>query len=505
MDDNLLVKITVPRVDGKTRTGTGYTVAKGLVLTARHVVEFPERDKKEAILLEWVKLSTPRQPCSATVQVVKVGDWEQYDIALLECTLPAEITAHFSVCVFAKTNAISGEQWESAGFPKINQFQLKGATGQFSKDLGNTTLDLDLSNTYDRNTVPNDMVSTGWGGMSGAPVFGVKSKQLQAVVTVHHQWMEKQLVAVSIPWLLQNDQHFREIVEPAKQVTAQLHAKVKAETTRILDGQPVLREKLKAALRLDSGAMTIDIAAHLVEKHEVGQAIGLLAQVSLELDKKKPESIKEHWEDYLTDVEQVCGWLLINSVDPDWWLQHEASLQSTAQDSVTRSLSLDTQAYVEVIISRSLLQQARYDLNEYNDPVPASNIHDPMVFDGHTAGASDIQLLSEIFKQLRRVDNAPQDVDRLLADIQRTARALSKNQGGKPIYYIVSSDYLALVKALACYQKLEEKFAGCIQFICCVQTSLDELSPCREDQSSLLEDLAIILRLKNPKRVTAHA
>ena len=213
MDDNLLVKITVPRVDGKTRTGTGYTVAKGLVLTARHVVEFPERDKKEAILLEWVKLSTPNQPCSATVQVVKVGDWEQYDIALLEFTLPAEITVHFSVCVFAKTKAISGEQWESAGFPKINQFQLKGATGQFSKDLGNATLDLDLSNTYDRNTVPNDMVSTGWGGMSGAPVFGVKSKQLQAVVTVHHQWMEKQLVAVSIPWLLQNSQCFRNAVE----------------------------------------------------------------------------------------------------------------------------------------------------------------------------------------------------------------------------------------------------------------------------------------------------
>ncbi len=123
---------------------------------------------------------------------------------------------------------------------------------------------------------------------------------------------------------------------------------------------------------------------------------------------------------------------------------------------------------------------------------------------GHTAGASDIQILSEIFKQLRRINSAPQDVDRLLADIQKTARALSKKQGGKPIYYIVSSDYLALVKALACYQKLQEKFAGCIQFICCVQTSLDELSPCREDQSSLLEDLAIILRLKNPKRVTAY-
>ncbi|UOG91020.1 MAG: hypothetical protein L3K52_12515 [Candidatus Thiothrix sulfatifontis] len=283
-----------------------------------------------------------------------------------------------------------------------------------------------------------------------------------------------------------------------------MHTKVKAEATRILDGQLVLREKLKAVLKLDSCAIAADIAAHLVEKQEVSQAVGVLAQISLELDKKKPESLKERWEDYLTHVEQLCGWLLINSVDPEWWLQHEASLQSTAQDSVTRSLSLDTQAYVEVIISRSLLQQARYDLDEYGDPIPASSIHDPMVFDGHTAGASDIQILSEIFKQLRRVDSAPQDVDRLLADIQKTARALSKRQGGKPIYYIVSNAYLEMLEDLACYPKLKEKLAGCVQFICCVQTSLDELSPCREDQSSLLEDLAVILRLKNPKRVAAH-
>jgi hypothetical protein len=504
-----IVKITVLRTDydeqGKQRArkGTGYLIADGLILTAHHVVEFVERDTSQPIQVEWTKLSTAGTPCTATVANVI---WAKHDVAVLACVMPDLVKAHLtSLPRLAVSKVVSRKPWESAGYPAINQFQLKDATGEFGADLDDSTFNLNLTNTYDRDSVPTELIETGWGGMSGAPVFSLDSGQLQAVITVHNLWMDKQLVAVSIPWLLHNEKAFREIVKPAKQVTAQLHAKVKTEAMRILDGQPVLREKLKTSSTLDSSAIATDIAAYLVEKQGVGQAIGLLAEVSLELDKKKPESLKERWEDYLTDVEQLCGWLLINSVDPEWWLQHEASLQSTAQGSVTRSLSLDTQAYVEVIISRSLLQQARYSLDEYGAPVPASSVHDPMVFDGHTVGASDIQILSEIFKQLRRVESAPQDVDKLLADIQKTARALSKRQGGRPIYYIVSDAYLDILKGLACYPKLEEKLAGCVQFICCVQSSLDELSPSREDQGSLLEDLAIILRLKNPKRVVAHA
>ncbi|MBO0611897.1 S1 family peptidase [Thiothrix fructosivorans] len=491
-----LVQVYAHHKDDYPCIGTGYSIGNGLVLTARHVVVFDERAADPRLRLLWPEQNKHEMPfADADIMFDGFACEPNIDVAVIRC--PQATPFKPPQIDWLLTDLVPTTAWAGRGFPRAakeptirDDLGMSGTVAGLKKHVVELATDVDA------------IEANGWAGFSGSPVF--IGQQLAAVITHDYSSLEGYFKAVSIPWLLHNEELFREIVKPAKQVTAQLHAKVKAEATRILDGQAVLREKLKVALKLDSGAMATGIAAYLVEKQEVGQAIGVLAQISLELDKKKPESLKERWEDYLTDVEQLCGWLLINSVDPDWWLKHEASLQSIAQDSVTRSLSLDTQAYVEVIISRSLLQQARYDLDEYGDPIPASSIHDPMVFDGHTAGASDIQILSEIFKQLRRVDSAPQDVDRLLADIQKTARALSKRQDSKPIYYIVSNTYLEMLKDLACYPKLKEKLAGCVQFICCVQTSLDELSPCREDQSSLLEDLAVILRLKNPKRVAAH-
>jgi hypothetical protein len=492
-----LVQIYAHHEDDYPCIGTGYSIGNGLILTARHVVIFDKRHANPSLRLVWPEQNKHEMPFADTDIVFDGFACEpNIDVAVIRC--PQAMPFKPPQIDWLLTAPVPTTAWSGRGFPRAakepttrDDLGMSGTVAGLKKHVVELTADVDA------------IEANGWGGFSGSPVF--IGQQLAAVITHDYLSLEGYFKAVSIPWLLHNEKSFREIVKPAKQVIAELHVKVKAEATRILDGQPVLREKLKASSPLDLSAIATDIAAYLVEKQGVGQAIGLLAEVSLELDKKKPESLKEQWEDYLTDVEQLCGWLLINSVDPEWWLQHEASLQSTAQGSVTRSLSLDTQAYVEVIISRSLLQQARYSLDEYGDPVPASSVHDPMVFDGHTVGASDIQILSEIFKQLRRVDSAPQDVDRLLADIQKTARALSKRQGGRPIYYIVSNDYLDILKGLACYPKLEEKLAGCVQFICCVQSSLDELSPSSEDQGSLLEDLAVILRLKNPKRVVAHA
>ncbi|MEN9425229.1 MAG: hypothetical protein RL122_2612 [Pseudomonadota bacterium] len=491
-----LVQVYAHHKDDYPCIGTGYSIGNGLVLTARHVVVFDERAADPRLRLLWPEQNKHEMPfADADIMFDGFACEPNIDVAVIRC--PQATPFKPPQIDWLLTDLVPTTAWAGRGFPRAakeptirDDLGMSGTVAGLKKHVVELATDVDA------------IEANGWAGFSGSPVF--IGQQLAAVITHDYSSLEGYFKAVSIPWLLHNEELFREIVKPAKQVTAQLHAKVKAEATRILDGQAVLREKLKVALKLDSGAAT-DIAAHLVEEYEVGQAIGLLAQVSLALDEKKLDSLKEQWEDYLTSVEQLCGWLLINSVDSEWWLEHEASLQNTAQGSVTRSLSLDTQAYVEVIISRSLLQQARYSLDKYNDLVPASSIHDPMIFDGNTVGASDIQILSEIFKQLRRAETAPQNVDRLLADIQRTAQALSRNKGGRPIYYIVSNDYLAILKGLACYPKLEEKFAGYIQFICCVQTSLDELSPCREDQGMLLEDLAIILRLKNPKRVVAHA
>ncbi|MGB3918846.1 MAG: trypsin-like peptidase domain-containing protein [Thiothrix litoralis] len=201
-----IVKITVFRTDqdkhGKQRerTGTGYVIADGLILTAHHVVEFAERDKSQPIQLEWTKLSKENSPCKAQMTDVI---WAKHDVAVLACVMPDLLKAHLlDLPKLAVSKVASCKRWESAGYPKINQSQLKDATGEFGVDLSDPTFNLTLADTYGRDQVPKELVDTGWGGMSGAPVFSLESGQLQAVITVHNLWMEKQLQAVSIPYLL---------------------------------------------------------------------------------------------------------------------------------------------------------------------------------------------------------------------------------------------------------------------------------------------------------------
>lgn len=206
MNPYSIVKITVFRTDkdehGKQRerTGTGYVIADGLILTAHHVVEFAERDKVQPIQLEWTKLSKKDDPCKAQMAHVI---WAEHDVAVLACVMPDLVKTHLmDLPKLAVSKVVSCKRWESAGYPKINQFLPKDSTGEFGSDLGDPTITLNLTVSYDRTQVPEELVKTGWGGMSGAPVFNLDNGQLQAVITVHNLWMQKQLVAVSIPYLL---------------------------------------------------------------------------------------------------------------------------------------------------------------------------------------------------------------------------------------------------------------------------------------------------------------
>lgn len=266
MKPHLIVKITALRIDKdekgttRTRTGTGYVIAGGLVLTAHHVVEFAERDKTQPIQLEWTKLSKARTPCTAAVTNVI---WAKHDVAVLACVLPDLVKAHLvDLPKLAVSNVASCKRWESAGYPKINQFQLKDATGEFGVDLGNPTFNLTLTDTYARDQVPKVLVDTGWGGMSGAPVFSLDSGQLQAVITVHNLWMEKQLQAVSIPWLLVHEPEFRRAVGFDNQLACEQFIAVQ-------------KDQIKAQLKdMQSGSLcrelvtrlNVKIADHLAER-----------------------------------------------------------------------------------------------------------------------------------------------------------------------------------------------------------------------------------------------
>ena len=146
MDCSRVAKITTKWVDGKTRTGTGYPVGANLLLTARHVIEFPERDKTKPVTVEWQNCDKPVDIILDDIKFAFDGG-EQLDVVLLCCPIPPAIAASVNHTILEKEKINSRNPWETLGFARVNGFERKGATGMFSVDSADPTIDLTLDNT----------------------------------------------------------------------------------------------------------------------------------------------------------------------------------------------------------------------------------------------------------------------------------------------------------------------------------------------------------------------
>jgi hypothetical protein len=311
-------------------------------------------------------------------------------------------------------------------------------------------------------------------------------------VSLEHPEAEGKLIDL----LKESSQQVKAVIFEAKQ---NLHETISKNILKILKNKHIPRDQLAEVLQLDSAASIEDITESGILAKSVSTVLDMLYKLSTQRKKQLCAS-SDAWDEYLYDVEQLCGWLLLKTVDPIWWFQNQLLLQRSASQSITGSFKLQQPAYIEVLIARSLLQRAQYSLDEFETIKPVSEEHDVMLFDAISFDAADAQLLSPIYKDLRKANKAPQDVQRLLADIVLTARALIGSRDGKPIYYIVSETYLKSLKSRSWFTETEQKLKGCLQFICCVKESSSPVDqPCIEEQDILLEKVANILRLKNTK------
>lgn len=503
-----VVQIYSTDADGDLCIGTGYFCNEDLVITAKHVV-FSGDHISSGLKLVFPETATNGSPnyqydINQAIgftkdDIVFLGN-EQLDIAVIRCPKTPRAAAKVK---FAAATPSADSPWYIRGFPKAGK---AGAGQREQLGFGVAFQGMKTPSVYELHTTVNLDASlfkneNGWGGLSGAPVFA--DNQLVAVITDKYKTLDSYFYALSIPYLLRAQEAFRKAVGLDKQsvltdILAHLAQKIIAEIHPVIAGNTDLLAGLVKEIQLAATATAPQVAKHLVQELTIGEAIGSLATVSLDLE--QPLLAKqERWQNYLHDVEQVCGWLLINSLDDEWWFNNE---QCAAFHRLTHELPLDEQAFVEIIISRNLVQQARYGLDGEGNLVPtnASRINDTLLFDAITPDASYTQLLSLIYKDLRRSPTSPQNIGILLEEIGKTAKKLYERRKNKVIYYLVSSQYLdALKNSAEHFQNLEQQLNGYVQFICCVANTSSNISASKEDQASLLEDVAIILRLKNSK------
>lgn len=112
IDTNLLVQIFVPTSDGKGKVGTGYPVAPGRILTARHVLFPDNRDHDRPIEVRWYYQDGRLRDWKEVKKIHWCGDGE-IDVAVIECLFPLGAEGHGLLNPAKPKNY---DPWEGAGF-----------------------------------------------------------------------------------------------------------------------------------------------------------------------------------------------------------------------------------------------------------------------------------------------------------------------------------------------------------------------------------------------------
>lgn len=199
MKPYLIAKILPTKKDGKRSIGTGYPIGNGLVLTARHVVVFKERDLNVPVSVEWPDLEHESVPA----EIVFDGG-ETLDLALLKCSLPPEAKAISTNILSRQVPDLSG-RWDSLGYPRLSKSKSTGeraldsAFGEFHHPNG--THVINLTSKSDAEQKDN------WKGISGAAVF--QGEKIFAVISSTPEDRAECFQGVYLPWLFQNNAKFR--------------------------------------------------------------------------------------------------------------------------------------------------------------------------------------------------------------------------------------------------------------------------------------------------------
>lgn len=273
-----------------------------------------------------------------------------------------------------------------------------------------------------------------------------------------------------------------------------LHQKITQEITEILKNNFVPMDKLAREMGLPPGITAESVAKRWLDDNEIESAIAVITRTLQENRKKIELPSPQQWEDYHHQATQIGGWLLLKSIDSNWWFNHQLKMKQLAKKSINRTYSLTYPPYVEVIVSRSLLKPARFQLDTEGNAQPMNHNHNLMLFDGVSAEATEIQLLGPLCKDLHKSEQYPAESKKLLDGIYARAKSHFKvNQ--KPIYYLMANETLQLFERQPWYLEMSQRLAEYIQFICFnQQQSSDNSSPC-EDPRSLLDQYATLLSL----------
>lgn len=325
-------------------------------------------------------------------------------------------------------------------------------------------------------------------------------------------------IAGDIPSLI--NQSVEELSHSATEkikATSDYHRKIiKEQIIDLLNHQSVLVGRLARELGLPRNAVTAQVVDALVlDSAMSAQPIGCLTSAARDLKTMLISANPMDWKDAFQDIQQICGLLLLNTIDPQWWFNHELELGLQMQQGVIgEGYKLEDVAFVEVIISKELITQNSYSslgfvLSPDNPDKVVShqnNVNDGynnMLFDGVSGDAVAVTLLGKIHQDLLPSTSIPNDAEGIIADIEKyteniknAAAAIKEASRQRPVYYIVSGSYLEQLKQQVWFPEFQEKLKGSLQFICCTEETIAGSGQAtKESQKLLLSQVALLLKI----------
>lgn len=290
------------------------------------------------------------------------------------------------------------------------------------------------------------------------------------------------------------------VAEAEKEFTQEkikLKKKIGNAVASILKKDTELCNFLINELKMDNKADSEEISNQLLEKGAYGSITQLGKFAGKVVEQQKYRGNSESFGDFCYRAKQLCGWLLLLSVDPLWWVHNCCRINHCLGFGINLSLELEVNSFSEVIISRSVIEQAKFKLDNRGDElIPDRYKIDAWQFDVSEESVKD-GVLQPVYKDLKNIKFAPDGQDDLIQGIIKAAKT-AFDRKNKPTFYLVSKETHKILTAQNWYQKLVDGLAGKLLFI---RTDIPDNScsqaSCAEEVDTLLEAVAYIYRLEN--------
>lgn len=223
------------------------------------------------------------------------------------------------------------------------------------------------------------------------------------------------------------------------------------------------------------------------------------------------------WRWFFREVESLCGWLLLKSVDQNWWIHNRLAFRNAGLKKGQVALGMKKPAYAEVVIGKSLEKAALFCLNDYNNLVPAQHeaswhgldthteavgTQDDFVIDASPSARAEELLLPLIYDLKQQPDKMHDTLSVQLNELIDELKAVDQQR-----FYIVTQAYLDKLAATPfdgqpILERINQAVQDKLVFISYgIPTDQSHARVCQDE--TVLTKLATILRLdKNRKKGT---